>query len=68
MYGHYMFVISFNSLWFRRRRDNKEMTVALDHIKETFVCENHLSRDNLDNLSSCPDICMELFFVHFVLY
>lgn len=35
---------------------------------EPFVCENHLSRDNLDNLSFCPDICLELFFVHFVLY
>lgn len=68
MYGHYMFVNSFNSLWFRRRRDNKEMAVALDHIQEPFVCENHLSRDNLDNLSFCPDICLELFFVHFVLY
>lgn len=44
------------------------MTVALDQIQEPFVCENHLSEDNQDNLGYCPDICMELFFFHFVLY
>lgn len=68
MYGYYMFVNLFNSLWFCSRRDNKEMVVVFDYIQEFFVCENYLFRDNLDNLSFCFDICLELFFVYFVLY
>lgn len=74
MYGHFMSVVLFNSFWFGKRRDNEETKVALDHIREPFVCErrdiNNILKDHIVNFGYylLYIYVHVIVFVHFVMY